>query len=237
MGWNQDGYWRWGEGEGIFVFYSLIMTSLFNTPRTIAVEGPLRVGKSTLARLLAERLKARLLLEPEENPFLDRFYKQEPGMGFATQMWFLMERYERLKSAQQEQGVVEQTLVTDFIFAKDKLFACLNLSDAELAVYERYYETLRGEIAPPELIVYLQAKPGVLRKRLKKMALPGERAVSEEYITRVAAAYEHFFFHYQGGSLLVVDTSEIDFVNNAGHREQLLARLEQPVNGTQYFRP
>jgi deoxyadenosine/deoxycytidine kinase len=223
--------------EAIFVFYSLIMTNLFNAPRTIAVEGPLRVGKSTLAGLLAKRLKARLLVEPEDNPFLGRFYKQEPGTAFAAQMWFLMERYERLCAAKQEQGVVEQVLVTDFIFAKDKLFACLNLSDAELATYERYYEKLRGEITTPELIVYLQAKPGVLRKRLKKRAAPSERAVSEEYIERVAAAYEHFFFHYQGGSLLVVDTSEIDFVNDARHREQLLARLEQPVHGTQYFRP
>lgn len=213
------------------------MTNLFNAPRTIAVEGPLRVGKSTLAGLLAKRLKARLLVEPEDNPFLGRFYKQEPGTAFAAQMWFLMERYERLCAAKQEQGVVEQVLVTDFIFAKDKLFACLNLSDAELATYERYYEKLRGEITTPELIVYLQAKPGVLRKRLKKRAAPSERAVSEEYIERVAAAYEHFFFHYQGGSLLVVDTSEIDFVNDARHREQLLARLEQPVHGTQYFRP
>jgi deoxyadenosine/deoxycytidine kinase len=213
------------------------MPNLFTAPRSIAIEGPLRVGKSSLARLLAEKLNARTVIEPENNPFLYSFDQQEPGMAFAAQMWFLMERYERLRAAPDTAEVVERPVVSDFIFEKDKLFAYVNLSDAELEIYNRYYERLRTEITPPALVIYLQATPGVLKTRLKRKAAPSERAVSEKYIARVADAYEHFFFHYTASPLLVVNTSEIDFVNNPRHRDQLLARIEQPVNGTQYFRP
>jgi deoxyadenosine/deoxycytidine kinase len=213
------------------------MATLFTAPRSIAVEGPLRVGKSTLARLLAESINARAVIEPESNPFLDRFYQQEPGMGFAAQMYFLMERYERLRAAANSPDVVEQTVVTDFIFEKDKIFACVNLNDAELAIYNRYYERFHAEITPPSLVVYLQATPEVLKQRLKRKGVPGERAVSEKYIERIADAYEHFFFHYTASPLLIVNTSEIDFVNNPAHRKQLLARIAQPVHGTQYFQP
>src|ERR1700728_1345059 len=122
------------------------MPTLFSAPRSIAVEGPLRVGKSTLARLLAESMNARAVIEPESNPFLDRFYQQEPGMGFAAQMWFLMERYERLRAVQNSSEVVERPVVSDFIFEKDKLLAYVNLSDAELEIYNRYYERFRSEI-------------------------------------------------------------------------------------------
>jgi deoxyguanosine kinase len=213
------------------------MTTLFHAPRTIAVEGPLRVGKSTLARMLAETMNACSVIEPEANPFLDRFYQQEPGMGFAAQMWFLMERYERLCAARATDEVVERAVVSDFIFEKDKLFAYVNLSDAELDIYNRYYERFRREITAPELVIYLQATPEVLKQRLKRKGVPGERAVSEEYIEQIASAYEHFFFHYTASNLLIVNTSEIDFVNNAQHRAQLLERIAQPVHGTQYFQP
>jgi deoxyadenosine/deoxycytidine kinase len=213
------------------------MMTLFQKPRTIAVEGPLRVGKSTLARMLTETMHARAVIEPEANPFLDRFYQQEPGMGFAAQMWFLMERYERLCAARDADDVVERTVVSDFIFEKDKLFAYVNLSDAELEIYNRYYERFRSEIPAPGLVIYLQATPEVLKQRLKRKGVPGERAVSEKYIEQIASAYEHFFFHYTASNLLIVNTSEIDFVNNAQHRAQLLARIAQPVHGTQYFQP
>jgi len=213
------------------------MQNLFSAPRSIAVEGPLRVGKSTLTHMLAESMNARAVIEPENNPFLDRFYQQQPGMGFAAQMWFLMERYERLRDAQSSGEVVERPVVADFIFEKDKLFAYVNLSDAELDIYNRYYERFRREITAPNLVIYLQATPEVLKQRLKRKGVPGERAVSEKYIERIATAYEHFFFHYTASSLLVVNTTEIDFVNNPQHRAQLLARIAQPVHGTQYFQP
>ena len=106
-----------------------------------------------------------------------------------------------------------------------------------MEIYNRYYERFRSEIVAPRLVVYLQATPEVLKQRLKRKGVPGERAVSEKYIERIATAYEHFFFHYTASSLLVVNTTEIDFVNNPQHRAQLLARIAQPVHGTQYFQP
>ena len=212
---------------------------LLVAPRMIAFEGPIRVGKSTLAGVLAQQLGARRITEPEHNPFLDRFYQSEPGMGFATQMWFLMERYEQFlnSSAAAANDVVVQPLVADYIFEKDKLFACINLSDAELATYNRYYQLLRPQVRTPDLVVYLQATPEVLKARLKRKGVAGERAISDKYLEQVVEAYEHFFFHYTASDLLVVDTSEIDFVNSARDLQLLLARVEGPVKGKQYFRP
>src|SRR5579883_2260252 len=125
------------------------MANLFGPPRFIAVEGPLRVGKSTLAGMLAETLHARRVAEPEDNPFLDRFYEAQPGMGFATQLWFLMARYEQMRSL----AGSELPVVSDYLFEKDKLFAYLNLSDAELDLYNRYYRTFREQVPEPELVI------------------------------------------------------------------------------------
>jgi len=213
------------------------MTTLFTAPRSIAVEGPLRVGKSTLARMLAETMNARSVIEPENNPFLDRFYQQEPGMGFAAQMWFLMERYERLRDAAEPTGVVDQPVVTDFIFEKDKLFACLNLNDHELDTYNRYFNYFREQVPTPDLVIYLQATPEVLKKRLKKKNASSEKAISEDYLMEVVKAYEHFFFHYTQSDLLIVNTNEIDFVDRNEDLQELLRKVTEPIKGTQYFLP
>lgn len=210
-----------------------MMANLFEPPRWIAVEGPLRVGKSTLAQILAETLQARRIVEPEDNPFLDRFYQAEPGMGFATQLWFLMQRYEQMRQVKD----FDTPVVSDYLFEKDKLFAYVNLSDAELALYNRYYQMFREEVPAPDLVIYLQASPEVLKQRLKRKGLPGERTISDAYIEQVAAAYEHFFFHYTASDLLVVNTSEIDFVHNNRDLQLLLKRLAEPIQGTQYFLP
>ncbi|HKO11658.1 MAG TPA: deoxynucleoside kinase [Acidobacteriaceae bacterium] len=209
------------------------MAKLFEQPHFIAVEGPIRAGKSTLANVLAETLHARRLSEPENNPFLDRFYQGEPGMAFATQMWFLMERHEQLQNI----GDFSFPVVADYLFEKDKIFAYINLTDAELALYNRYYQLFRGEIPTPELVIYLQATPDVLKQRLKRKGIPGERAISDKYIEQVVAAYEHYFFHYSASDLLVVNTSDIDFVHNNRDLQALLKRLTEPVHGTQYFLP
>lgn len=209
------------------------MAKLFEQPHFIAVEGPIRAGKSTLANVLAETLHARRLSEPENNPFLDRFYQGEPGMAFATQMWFLMERHEQLQNI----GDFSFPVVADYLFEKDKIFAYINLTDAELALYNRYYQLFRGEIPTPELVIYLQATPDVLKQRLKRKGIPGERAISDKYIEQVVAAYEHYFFHYSASDLLVVNTSDIDFVHNNRDLQALLKRLSEPVHGTQYFLP
>lgn len=207
----------------------------FETPRHIAVEGPLRVGKSTLAKFLAERMHARRVQDCEDNPFLSGFYREEPGSAFRTQMYFLNERYQRL-----HQALAIETpgaLVADFMFEKDKIFAYLNLEDEELKLYERYFERFAAELPPPDLVIYLQASPEVLRERIDKKKAPGEARISEEYIQEVIHAYEHFFFHYSASNLLVVNTSEIDFVNRNADLQQLLQRIEEPVKGTQYFLP
>jgi deoxyguanosine kinase len=209
------------------------MAKLFETPRYIAVEGPLRVGKSTLAAILADQMRARRVVEPEDNPFLDRFYQAQPGMAFATQMWFLKERHAQLSQIQD----FSTPVVSDYLFEKDKLFAYLNLSDAELDLYRHYYQMLRAPIPTPDLVVYLQATPEVLKQRLKRKGVPGERAISDAYIEQVVQAYEHFFFHYSASDLLVVDTSEIDFVNNNRDLQMLLQRLTEPVQGMQFFLP
>lgn len=209
------------------------MANLFEQPHFIAVEGPIRAGKSTLAQMLAETLRARRVVEPEDNPFLDRFYQGQPGMAFATQMWFLMQRYEQME----EVGDFSFPVVSDYLFEKDKIFAYINLNDAELALYNRYYQMFRAEIPTPELVIYLQASPEVLKQRLRRKNAPGERAISDRYIEQVAEAYEHFFFHYAGSDLLVVNTNEIDFVNNNRDLQALLKRLSEPVHGTQYFLP
>ncbi|HZU09057.1 MAG TPA: deoxynucleoside kinase [Pseudacidobacterium sp.] len=209
------------------------MAKLFEQPRFIAVEGPIRVGKSSLAQLLAERIHARHIIEPENNPFLDRFYQGEAGMAFAAQMWFLKERHEQLRQAKNTDGPV----VSDYIFEKDKIFAYVNLGDAELALYNRYYQQLREDVPTPDLVIYLQATPEVLKQRLKRKGMAGERAISDGYIEQLAAAYEHFFFHYTASDLLIVNTSDIDFVNNNRDLQLLLKRLSEPVKGTQYFLP
>jgi deoxyguanosine kinase len=209
------------------------MAKLFEQPRFIAVEGPIRVGKSSLAQVLAETLHARRIVEPENNPFLDRFYQAESGMAFAAQMWFLMERHEQMRQVKNS----TEPIVSDYIFEKDKLFAYVNLSDAELALYNRYYQMFREQVPTPDLVIYLQATPEVLKQRLKRKGVAGERAISDAYIEQLAAAYEHFFFHYSASDLLVVNTSDIDFVNNNKDLQLLLKRLSEPIKGTQYFLP
>lgn len=212
------------------------MANFFEPPRYIALEGPIRVGKSTLARIIAERLNAQRITEPEDNPFLGAFYEGEPGAAFQAQFAFLVQRYEQLHAL--EVGPHSRKLVVaDYIFEKDKIFANINLSDAELQVYDRYYRIFRQSLPTPDLVIYLQATPEVLKKRLKKKGAPGEMAVSDDYIEEVAKAYEHFFFHYTSSDLLVVNTSEIDFVDRHADLQELLRRVSEPIKGTQYFLP
>lgn len=205
------------------------------TPRFIVIEGPLRVGKTTLARILAERLHAPRIYDCEDNPFLADFYKEKPGSALRAQMYFLMERQKRVREglAVESPGPV----LSDFLMEKDRIFANLNLDDEELKLYERYYESLTADIPAPDLIIYLQAKPEVLRARIAKKASRDENQIALEYIEEVARAYEHFFFRYAKSDLLVINTSDIDFVERSEDLQQLLRRLQEPVKGTQYFLP
>lgn len=212
------------------------MAKLFESPQYIAVEGPIRVGKCTLSSILAERMHAQLVTEPEDNPFLRAFYDGERGAAFQAQFAFLVRRFEQLRAL--DLGPKSRNVVVaDYIFEKDKLFACLNLTDAELEVYNRYYNHFREQLPTPDLVIYLQATPEVLKKRLKKKGSPVEAAISDDYLEEVVRAYEHFFFHYTSSDLLIVDTSQIDFVEQNEDLQELLKKVSEPVRGTQYFLP
>jgi deoxyadenosine/deoxycytidine kinase len=212
------------------------MANLFEPPRYLAIEGPIRVGKTTLARILAERLAAQRVMEPEDNAFLKAFYDGEPGAAFQAQFAFLIQRFEQLRALEHGPNT-HKAIVADYIFEKDKIFANINLSDPELVIYDRYYKSFRAQLPTPDLVIYLQAKPEILKKRLKKKNAASERAINEDYIDEVVKAYEHFFFHYTASDLLVVNTSEIDFVDRPQDLQELLRRVSEPFKGTQYFLP
>jgi deoxyadenosine/deoxycytidine kinase len=214
----------------------MVTPSTYEPPRFIAVEGPLRVGKTTLANILAERLRAVRVCDAEENPFLEAFYRDKQGAGFQAQFYLLMKRYKQLRELDFAANP-NRMVVSDYIFEKDKIFAYLNLNDIELQVYDQYYEMLAEQLPIPDLVIYLQAKPETLKKRIAKKNVPFEDRISNEYLEAVVKAYEHFFFHYKSSDLLVIDTSEIDFVERSEHLQELLKRVSQPVKGTQYFLP
>ena len=150
-------------------------------------------------------------------------------------MYFLHERHRRLSEARPQ--VDATPIVSDFLFEKDKIFAYVNLDNEELKLYEKYFDMLAPSVPAPDLVIYLHAKPEVLRKRVSKKGDPAEKQISPEYLEAVASAYGHFFFRYSASNLLVVDTTEIDFVERNQDLQELLRRLRQPVKGTQYFLP
>ena len=208
----------------------------YEPPHFIAVEGPVRVGKTSLADILAERLNADRMRDVDDNPFLKGFYQEKPGAAFTSQMYFLVERFRQFRALDVSSSA-NHTVVSDYIFEKDKIFAYLNLSDAELQLYEQYYQLFAEQAPIPDLVIYLQAKPEMLKRRIEKKNVSFESRISEEYLEAVVNAYEHFFFRYRSSNLLVIETSEIDFVDRNEDLQQLLQRLTQPVRGTQYFLP
>jgi deoxyguanosine kinase len=212
------------------------MAKLFEPPRYIAVEGPIRVGKSTLANIIADRLNAQRVIEPEGNPFLTSFYEGERGASFQTQFAFMIRRFEQLQRLEVG-GNSQRLVVADYIFEKDKIFAYINLSDQELEIYNRYYHHFRDQLPVPDLVIYLQASPEILKKRLRKKGSHNEVSVGDDYIEEVVKAYEHFFFHYTSSDLLVVNTNDIDFVERHTDLQELLRRVSEPIRGTQYFLP
>jgi deoxyguanosine kinase len=203
--------------------------------RYIAIEGPLRVGKSSLARALADRIHARPILDSENNPHLESFYGARSGASFRAQMHFLISRFQQLSQAAIEQS--HTPIVADYLFEKDKLFAYLNLDDAEVSIYDSYYQHFKELLPTPELVIYLKATPKVLRERIARKNVASETKISDKYLEATVRAYEHFFNHYKSSDVLVVDTSEVDFVHKPKDLEELLGELSRPVQGTQYFLP
>jgi deoxyguanosine kinase len=208
----------------------------YDPPRFIAVEGPMRVGKSTLASLLGDRLRASVLADIEDNPFLDRFYRGKSGAGFAAQLYFLMERYRQWHKLDVS-STAHKLVISDYLFEKDKIYAYLNLNDAELKLYEDYYALLAEQVPIPDLVIYLQAKPETLRVRIGLKNVAMEHEVSDEYLEELVQAYDHFFHHYKASDLLVIEASGMDFIHRNADLDELVKRLHQPVRGTQYFLP
>jgi deoxyadenosine/deoxycytidine kinase len=205
-------------------------------PRYIAVEGPIGAGKSTLAEILATQLQARIIREsPEQNPFLGDFYKDRRRHAMSAQLFFLLQRYGQQGELAQDDLFSRGGVVSDYLFAKDRLFASLNLSDDELALYDRIYQMLKPRTVVPDLVVYLQARTDVLLERIRKRGRPEEKPIRAEYVEEVARAYAEFFFSYKEGPLLIVNASDIDFVDNEQHRAELIDVIKNARSGTSHW--
>ena len=204
--------------------------------KSIAVEGPIGVGKTSLVDFLAERLEARKILESPENPFLHDFYQDRPGAAFSCQLFFLLSRFRQQQELAQG-NLFRQNLVCDYIFAKDKIFAYLNLTDSEVMLYEKLYGILDEQVPHPDLVIYLQARDEVLMERIRRRQREYEREISETYISELNRAYNYFFFHYNRTPLLVIDTSDIDFVKSREDLEEVLRQIQSMQRGVQYYIP
>lgn len=203
----------------------------------IAVEGVIGVGKTSLSGLLAERLGARLNLEEvEENPFLEEFYADMRAFAFQTQIFFLLSRF-RQQQALVQRDLFSSRVVSDYIFAKDKIFANLNLSDKELALYERLVVIMEKEIPRPDVVIYLQASTDFLTERIKHRGRPYEKAMPRDYIEVLNRAYNYFFSHYDDTPLLIVNNMEADFLHKSEQVDQLVEVLGNIRPGTTTFVP
>jgi deoxyadenosine/deoxycytidine kinase len=201
----------------------------------ISVEGPPGVGKTALSERLGSK-GGSLVLEEEENPFLQNFYTGKPGAAFQAQMFFLLSRYRQLSELSQRE-LFHQFTVSDFLLAKDKIFAYLNLDDTELALYEKIYGVLASEVPSPELVIYLQAPAEVLYKRLKGRSRKGEPGPKEDYLRELVKAFDYFFFHYSTSPLLIVNTADIDFYDPDNELDDLLREIDTIEGGTRFFMP
>ena len=203
----------------------------------IVVEGPIGVGKTSLVRILADEFQARAVLEHvEDNPFLARFYDDPDKYAFQAQLFFLLTRFRQQQELAQ-QDLFRQNLVSDYLFAKDHLFAQVNLDADEFGLYRQLYQLLGSRLPKPDLVVYLQARVDVLLARLRKRSRDYERRITPEYVQRVAEAYQDYFFHYEETPLLVVNCSEIDFVEHQEHTQDLIREIRGMGQGVQHYIP
>ena len=204
----------------------------------ICIEGVIGVGKTTFSTMLADECSGRLVLEEaEENPFLEKFYRDRKSYSFQTQLWFLVSRFKQLSAQIPQQDLFHKVTVCDYMFAKDRIFATLNLEDEELALYEQVANVMVKSIQPPDLVVYLQASTDVLLKRIEKRGRSFEFNMDPRYIGMLNEAYNHFFFHYNETPLLIVNTNELDFVNNPADYRELLQQITRMDKGVNFYQP
>jgi len=205
--------------------------------RYIAIEGPIGVGKTSLANLLAKAMKGRVIEEQvEENPFLKDFYHDRQKYSFQTQLFFLLSRYRQQKELAQC-DLFNKTIISDYLFAKDRIFAYLNLDKNEMDLYEQVYQTLDAKLPKPDLVIFLQATTEVLAERVSARNREYEKEIEPDYLEALQQAYNDFFFHYDETPLLVINSSEIDFVNNEGDLELLMKEIREMKKGIKHFVP
>jgi len=206
-------------------------------PKYLVVEGPIGVGKTSLVTLLAEQLAGKAILEESENnPFLLRFYRDRRRWAFQTQLFFLLSRYRQQEEMAQHE-LFSSVTITDVFLPKDRIFASLNLSPDELVLYDQVYGMLRGRLPKPDLVIYLHAETDVLMQRVNQRGREYEKDLTWEYLDALNRAYNEFFFGYTDTPLLVLQTTEIDFVNNAADLAELIRQIRQMKGGVQYYVP
>jgi deoxyguanosine kinase len=205
--------------------------------RFIVIEGPIGVGKTSLARRLAQALGSELILEPsDENPFLERFYRNPRAAAFATQLYFLFQRARQMQQVRQ-QDLFDPVRVADYLMEKDRLFARVTLDEEEYTLYEQVYARLAIDAPKPDLVVYLQASVDVLMERIARRGIRYEQLIERSYLERLTEAYARFFLHYDASPLLIVNAESIDPVSNEAHFELLYREILRTRRGKQYFNP
>ena len=203
----------------------------------IVVEGPLGAGKTSFAMLLAEKIHGKTILEETEgNPFLANFYKDPIKFAFQTQLFFLLRRFQKQEEINQI-DIFKRVVISDFLFDKDRIFARLNLDDREFSLYEQIFHLLKGRILKPNLVIFLQARTSVLKERIKRRNRDYEKSIPVKYLDQINQAFNEFFFHYDETPLLVIDASEIDFVNVRADLDNLIGEIEKMEKGTKYYVP
>ena len=206
-------------------------------PYHIAVEGTIGVGKTSLAKILGERLEAKLILEEfEENPFLVDFYKDPERFAFQTQLFFLLSRYRQQQELQQT-DLFTKALISDYMFVKDRLFAALNLNDKEMGLYNSVARILEKNVSSPDMVIFLQSDTDRLMLNIKKRGREYEKSIDWKYIDALNQIYNEFFFRYDKSPLLIINTNDIDFVNNKTDLEEIIEFIRTPGEGTRYFNP
>lgn len=206
-------------------------------PGYVVVEGPIGVGKTSLAQKLSQAFGSDLLLErPEENPFLERFYQSRKHFALPTQLFFLFQRARQMQEWKQR-DLFAPTRVADFLLEKDRLFARLNLDDDELRLYEQVFDQLKIDLPVPDLVICLQAPVEVLQERVRQRGIAFERMIDRDYLERLNEAYTHFFYHYTGAPLLMVNAAEVNFVESEKDFQSLLDTLRHVRSGRHFFNP